>query len=850
MIEDKLHSMSSDDAIKALETSIRGLSDEDVASRTNKYGSNVLEEKEGVSKLSIFADQFKDFLIVILIFAAVVSFVVGDISDSILIAIIIMGNALLGFVQEYKAEQSIEGLKDFLSPSTIVIRNGEKMEISAEDLVPGDVMVLEAGDSVPADGRLITSEELMADESMLTGESLPVEKSLDPVHKDSVLADRTNMVFMGTNIVRGWSSAVVSSTGMQTEIGSIAKMIDKKEETYFQKKLDNLAKFLGKSVIVIAAIVFALGVIGNEPVVDMVLISLSLAVAAIPEGLPAVVTITLSLGVRKMAQLNSIIKRLPAAETLGSCDVICSDKTGTITMNKMTVRHLYCPGTEVKAEDADPEDPNIRSILEIGAFCNTASLEKGIGDPTEIALLESASKKGIVERCMHMKVVPFDSERKRMSVFCPKDDSFIMYCKGATEQVISICDRIMVNGQVRDITEDDVSDVLRQNDEFSSRALRVLGFAFRDADDTNTKEEGMIFVGMQAMIDPPKEGVRESIEKCRNAGIRVIMITGDHALTAQAIAREVGIYRDGDMELTGRELESMDEGELQAVVENVSVYARVNPEHKLKIIQALRSKGHVISMTGDGVNDAPALKSADIGVAMNSGTDVSKGSSDMVLLDDNFTTIVSAVEEGRHIFDNIRKFVRYLLATNFGEVFTIFLASIVGFPLPLVAVQILWINLLTDGLPALSLAFEPKEPDIMDNPPHENKANIVDRPMAINIFYIGTIMAIGTLYLFSITEEAKAMTFAFTTLVMFQLFNVFNCRSFRGSIFSKTFNPILLGSVLLSFALQLCVIYIAPLSKVFYTVPLNIGDWAIIIATSASILFFEEIRKLVQRSLG
>lgn len=843
------HSISPDRTLEMLDTSLRGLSGQEASKRLEKHGRNALEEKGGVSKLSLFISQFKDFLIFILIFAAIVSFAVGDVSDSVLIFVIILGNALLGFVQEYKAERSIESLKDFLSPRTIVLREGEKREINAEELVPGDIIVLEAGDSVPADARIVSCEDLLADESMLTGESMPVEKTIGALPEDSLLADRTNMVFMGTNVVRGWVTAVVVGTGMSTQIGSIAKLIDKREETYFQKKLDNLAKSLGKSVILIAAIVFALGIIDNEPIVDMVLISLSLAVAAIPEGLPAVVTITLSLGVRKMAQLNAIVKRLPAAETLGSCDVICSDKTGTITMNRMTVRDIYYLGHPMSLADADDKDTNVRAILEIGTQCNTASLEKSIGDPTEIALLESAIKKGISERCMHLKVLPFDSERKRMSVFCTNGDGFRMFTKGATEETLSVCDSILDEGIVRPISEADKKKILKMNDEYSSKALRVLSFAYRDVDDTNTPEEGLVFVGLQAMIDPPKQGVKESIEECRSAGIRVVMITGDHALTAKAIATEVGIYREGDMVLTGRELEPMSLDELESIVENVSVYARVNPEHKLKIVQALRSRGHVISMTGDGVNDAPALKTADIGVAMNSGTDVSKESSDMILLDDNFTTIVSAVGEGRHIFDNISKFVRYLLATNFGEVFTIFLASIVGFPLPLVAVQILWINLLTDGLPALSLAFEPRERNIMKVPPHKRKANIVDRPMAVNILYIGTIMALGTLYLYSIAEADKAMTYAFTTLVMFQLFNVFNCRSFKGSIFAGSLNKLLLGAVSLSFALQLCVIYIEPLSKVFYTVPLAIGDWAVITSMALSVVVVEEIRKLAQRRL-
>lgn len=841
------YNLSPEHAIDELETSVSGLDVDAIPSRQQKHGKNIIEKESHVTKLSIFIDQFKDVLTFILVFAAVVSAALGDISDTLLIAVIIIGNALLGFIQEYKAEQSIESLREYLAPQTTVVRSGKKMRIDAADLVPGDIIVLEAGDSVPADARILSASDLSVDESMLTGESLPVEKHMRAIDGEQILADQLNMVFMGTDVIRGSCMAVVTGIGMGTQIGSIAQLIEEGEQTYFQKKLDALGKSLGKAVVLIALVVFALGLLDNEPILDMVLISLSLAVAAIPEGLPAVVTITLSLGVRRMAAQNAIVKRLPAAETLGSCNVICSDKTGTITQNKMTVQKVFTLDSESSVEAADKASISTVKAFEAGAICNTASLDAQTGDPTELALLNSAKDAGVDASCETVRINPFDSERKRMSVACREGEGYVVYCKGAVEQVLGVCDRIYDGETLRLITPEDRELILEKMNEYASQALRVLALAFKESDTLGNEESGLVFVGMQAMIDPPKDGVRASIEKCVRAGIKVIMITGDHALTAQAIGAQVGLFHDGDKVLTGKELEGLSADELSEIADDVTVYARVNPEHKLKIVEALREKGHVIAMTGDGVNDAPALKSSDIGVAMNSGTDVSKESADMILLDDNFTTIVSSVEEGRHIFDNIRKFVRYLLATNFGEVFTIFLASIVGFPLPLVAVQILWINLLTDGLPALSLAFEPKEKAIMDNPPHKSKENIVDRAMSINIIYTGLIMAFGTLYLYSLVPEEKGMTIAFTTLVLFQLFNVFNCRSFNGSIFTRVQNKLLVGAVVLSFVLQLAVIYIAPLSKVFYTVALNATDWMEMAAVALTLVVFEEVRKLFSR---
>jgi len=842
-MEGELYAQPADDILETLGSSREGLSSSEASARLASYGPNVLTEGKRITPFHIFVQQFTSFLTIILIFAAIISIGVGELSDAVLIIVILLGNALLGFFQEYKAEQALESLKEYLSLSTPVIRDGRRQHVDAKQIVPGDIVVLEAGDTVPADARILEASNVSVDESMLTGESLPAEKHARQLPKGQLLADQRNMAFMGTNVVRGTLKGIVVETGMGTAIGSIATLIDTREQTYFQKKLDALAKMLGKAVMLIALVVFALGVYSNEPIIDMVLISLSLAVAAIPEGLPAVVTITLSIGVRGMARLNAIVKRLPAAETLGSCTVICSDKTGTITKNKMTVRSLYIPEREVSIDEASPDMVGMRILLETGLYCNTASLEEKTGDPTEIALLDAAKRVGVTGTCERVSLTPFDSDRKRMSVTCRHEDGLRLYCKGAPEEVLAACDRVLVEGTVLSLTDEDRARIINKNDDYASRALRVLACAYRPTEPGDDMEEHLIFVGLQAMIDPPKEGVKEALHTCRRAGIRVIMITGDHALTAQAIAEEVGIYEDDDLVITGHQLEAMNEETLSTRIDRVSVFARVNPEHKLRIVEMLRRHGHVIAMTGDGVNDAPALKSADIGIAMNSGTDVSKDAADMILLDDNFTTIVNSVKEGRHIFDNIRKFVRYLLSTNFGEVFTIFLASIVGFPLPLLAVQILWINLLTDGLPALALAFEPREKGVMERPPNKPHENIVDRIMSINIAYTGLIMALVTLALYDYVPQYKAMTYAFTTLVLFQLFNVFNCRSTVTSVFTRVQNKLLIGAVAMSFVLQLAVIYIKQLNEVFSTVPLSLGDWALMAAATSSIVIVEEIRK-------
>lgn len=841
------YALTPSEALSQLSSDERGLSAAEARERLTRYGNNVLVAGKTISPLSIFVSQFKDVLTLILIFAALVSLLLGDLSDAVLITLILVGNAVLGFVQEYKAEQSLAALRQYLTLETTVLRDGEKVRISAEGIVPGDVILLEAGDSVPADARLLAAETVSVDESMLTGESLPVEKSAATLEGTRLLAEQENMVFMGTDLIRGSARAVVTATGMHTQIGSIATLIGTQEETYFQKKLDSLGKLLGKAVVVIALVVMVLGIYENEPVLDMVLIALSLAVAAIPEGLPAVVTITLSLGVRKMAQLKAVVKRLPAAETLGSCTVICSDKTGTITKNMMTVRTFLLPGGEVPAAEAYASDPLVSLLLAAGARANTAQREGRIGDPTELALLDIAHEKGVRGPLPLEGIIPFDSERKRMSVVCRTEAGLVQYCKGAPEQVLVVCDRIADRDGVRPLSEADRARILSHNDAFADRALRVLACAYRDVDRADVPEEHLVFIGLQAMIDPPKGGVAEAVRTCLGAGIKVIMITGDHARTARAIAAEVGIYSEGDLVLTGHDVESLSVEELSAVVERVSVFARVNPEHKLHIVQALRSRGHVIAMTGDGVNDAPALKNADIGIAMNSGTDVSKEAADMLLLDDNFTTIVASVEEGRHIYDNIRKFVRYLLSTNIGEVLTIFLASIVGFPLPLVAVQILWINLLTDGLPALSLAFEPRERHAMHRPPRNPHENIVDRPMMMTIGYIGLAMAIGTLALYDAAPAGTGMTVAFTVLVLYQLVNVFNCRSFSESAFSAGKNIYLWAAVGLSLALQLCVVYLGPLNGIFYTVPLGAREWAMMIPAALSLLLLEEARKAFMR---
>jgi Ca2+-transporting ATPase len=867
---------------KALNTTEKGLSSNEAARRLEDYGPNEITEKKAISKIKIFISQFNSFIVYILIAAVLISMVIGEYVDSVVILIILILNAVLGFVQEYRAEKSIAALKKLASLKATVVRDGKEKEIEAEGIVPGDIIILETGGKVPADARLVEVVNLQTHEAALTGESLPIKKEMKVYTKKMVLGDQKNMVFSGTIVTAGRGKAVVTATGMNTQIGKIAGMMHemKEELTPLQKKLQTFGKWLGILIIIICAFVFVVGIVREyltvgvlqlEFVNMMFLVAIALAVAAIPEGLPAVVTISLGIGTQRMIKRNALIRTLPSVETLGSVTVICTDKTGTLTKNEMTVRKVYTNGKIVEVIgsgyktkgkfilDGRPFNPReVELLLRIGALNNNARLRANsiIGDPTEVALIVSAAKAGLVKENLEEKYprigeISFDSQRKRMSTIHRIGKETVMYTKGAPEVIVGLCNRIYENGEVRTITEEDKKRILKVNEDFANEALRVLAFAYKNVI-TGTSEKNLVFVGLQGMIDPPRTEVKEAVVKCKKAGIKVVMITGDFEITAKAIAREIGLEGKS---ITGNDLDKVTS--LDDIVDDVSIYARVNPEHKMKIIAALKKKGHIVAMTGDGVNDAPALKQADIGIAMGiKGTDVAKEASDMILTDDNFASIVNAVEEGRGIYDNIKKFINYLLSSNFGEVLVLFVAMLIGFrdpsgsiAIPLIAVQILWMNLITDGFPALALGVDTASPRIMDRKPRKTNENIITLNMGLNILIIGILICSATLFLFDkyiVLDLEEARTVAFTTLVILQIVRVHMVRSqYDVGIFS---NKYLTYAITFSIILQLTVIY-TPLSRIFRTVGLGVGEWLWIVVVSMIVFAIGYITSILIRRL-
>ncbi|MBU0980088.1 MAG: calcium-translocating P-type ATPase, SERCA-type [Nanoarchaeota archaeon] len=879
------YALSVPEALKSLGSSENGLTDEEAKKRLEQYGINEIEKRKKTTPFQIFIRQFTSFIVVILLAAIVISLVIGERLDAIVISIIVVLNGIFGFIQEYKAEQAIEALRKLTALKAKVIRDGKETEIDSKELVPGDVVLLETGAKVPADARLLTIAAFQVDEASLTGESVPSSKVIDPFKPGIPVTDQENMVFMGTIVTKGHAKAVITGTGMSTQIGKIAEMVQEVKEklTPLQEKLKQFGKWLGIVTIGVCAVVFgvgvlreylAAGIVESHFVSEMFLASVALAVAAIPEGLPAIVTISLALGVRKMVKRNALIRQLPAVETLGSTNVICSDKTGTLTKNEMTVREIYANGRIIKvtgegyapegkfmADDKELDAKDIGLLLRIGTLCNDSRLSHEerwdiLGDPTEGALLVSAGKAGLdrAELEKHyprIDEIPFDSERKCMSTIHKVDGQNVAYIKGAPDTILKDCNSAFINGKIRKLTEQDKNDILKINQDMASKALRVLGFAFRPLtgkyDLTPEKlEKDMVFVGLQAMIDPPRDEVKVAIEKCRTAGIRAVMITGDYKLTAMAIAKELGLFKEGDKAVSGDELDKMSDEELGEAVEHIVIYARVSPEHKARILSALKEKGHVVAMTGDGVNDAPAIKKADIGIAMGiTGTDVAKEASDMVLTDDNFASIVNAVEEGRGIYSSIKQFVQYTLSSNLGEILVIFLAILIGWPLPLIAIQILWVNLLTDGLPGIALGLDPFSKDLMRRQPRKRDEKIISKDVIQNILIVGIVMAIGTLFMFYSygTETLKAKSIAFTTLIMFQLFNVLTYRAKRFLIDVKT-SRFLLGSVIISVLMQLAVLY-TPLNVAFKTVPIGLYDWIKILLVTCTLYIILEVRKIV-----
>ncbi|KAF2957419.1 ATPase [Thermotoga sp. Ku-13t] len=824
----------------------KGLSSKEAKKRLEKYGPNELAERKRRTILQMFLSQFTDFLIIILLAAAAISIVVGEAVDAILIMIIVVLNATLSTIQEAKAEKSLQLLKKMAAPSARVLRDGIIQTVPSREIVPGDVVILEAGNYVPADGRLIESVNLSVSEAALTGESQPVEKSTEAIDKPNMpIGDRTNMVYSGTIVSRGRGKAVVTATGNETEIGKIAKMLTEmeEEETPLQKNLEKLGKQIGLIVLVICAIVFAVGILEGNPILEMFLTAVSLAVAAVPEGLPAVVTIVLALGMYNMVKRHAIIRKLQAVEALGSVNVICSDKTGTLTRNEMTVVKYYLhPENWLKHESSSQIPDTLKEALMGATLCNDAfvtfkdNTRATSGDPTEIALTLAAwdfglKKPELEERMPRVHEIPFDSDRKMMTTVHRKENTFVSYTKGAPDVVLSRCSRyVSSSGEIRELTEKDREQILQANQQMAQDGLRVLAVAYKNVEEGRYEnlEQDMIFLALIGMIDPPRPEVKKALERCKTAGIKVIMITGDHKATAQTIAKEIGILDPAGKTLTGNELIEMDVDDLAEVVEDVKVYARVSPSDKLKIVEALKKKGKIVAMTGDGVNDAPALKRADIGVAMGiTGTDVSKDAADMVLTDDNFASIVAAVEEGRKIFDNIRKVVYYLLSCNISEVATIFISILLRLPLPLIPVQILWMNLVTDGLPALALGVEPAEPDVMTRPPRDPKEGIMSRDVIKKIFIGGLLLSVLTLFVYGWAlmehDEIRLLrTMVFFTLCTGQLFHAFNSKSLKHSLFKVGIrnNPRLILACVVSFLLLLAVIYVPGLQNVFGTTTL------------------------------
>ena len=869
-----------------------GLSQEEAQHRLAEFGHNELAAGEKVSPWKIFLEQFKNFIIIILLVAVVLSAVVGEVADAIVIFVIILFAAGLGFIQEYRAERAMEALKRMAAPVASVLRDGKETEIPANELVPGDIIFLRTGDRIPADARLLEAVNLKADEASLTGESVPVEKTNKVLPGEISVGDRKNIAFMGTAAVYGRGTAVVTATGMATEFGKIATMLRevKKEQTPLQINLDKLGRLIAIGALALCFILAVLGVLRGHEILEMLIWGVSLAVAAVPEALPAVVTISLALGVQKMVRRNALIRRLPAVETLGCTTFICSDKTGTLTQDQMTIRRIYVDGKlidvtgvgyEPKGEfqfDGKPLNPEensaLQKMLQIGSLCNDTSLTSANdvweikGDPTEGALVVTAAKAGLWQKELQSQSpriheIPFSSETKRMTTVHQTSQGKIAYSKGAPEVILSSCRHIYRDGQETKLSDDDKNNILSVSLEMAGDALRVLGAAYKRLPDTATTTEGteqdMVFVGLAGMIDPPREEVKEAVKLCDQAGIRSVMITGDHKLTAVAIAKELGILKEGTA-LTGAEIDNLSDEEFEALAEKVDVYARVSPAHKLRVVEALTKKGHVVAMTGDGVNDAPALKKADIGVAMGiTGTDVSKEAADMVLTDDNFASIVSAVEEGRGIFGNIKKYLVYLLSCNLGEILlmaaVILFGPLMGLPvgtIPLIAIQILYVNLATDGLPAIALSVDPPELDVMKQKPRPRSQTIFTAPVLRYLTGAGIWTALVTLGVFlwainSGKDFLEAQSMCFVTLVLIEFFNAFNCRSLEHSLFKvgPFTNKWLLLAIGWECVMLGLVIYLPVLQGPFHTFALTLTDWVIAILSASTIFIAAEIYKLI-----
>jgi len=875
----KFHEMNKKEVEEALNTDLSsGLTSTDVKKRKIQYGHNELEEGEKPSALLLFFSQFKDFMVLVLLAATLISGILGEYIDAIAIIAIVIVNAFLGFFQERKAEKSLQALKELSAPQVHVLRDGQWIKMPSKETVPGDVLKFSSGDRIGADIRLVDIKSLEIEESALTGESLPVQKTTEALLGENLgIGDMENMAFMGTMVTRGSGIGVVVGTGMKTAMGQIANLLQSAETmtTPLQRRLEQLGKILIVTALLLTALVVAVGVLQGNDLYTMFLAGVSLAVAAIPEGLPAIVTVALSLGVQRMIKKNAIVRKLPAVETLGCASVICSDKTGTMTQNEMTVTHLWSGGQTWTVDGVGYEpkgsfyksderievgnEKSLQQMLMFGMLCNHAELTQKKkdyavdGDPTEGALLVSAMKAGynreqLLQEFEMTNEFPFDSTRKMMSIII-KDQNGRQFVvtKGAPDVLVTRSEAILWNGRKQLISQESKATVQTAINDLASQALRTIAIGFKEIPsqtivlDEKEAEKDLTFIGLQGMIDPPRPEVKLAIKECKDAGIKTVMITGDHVITAKAIAKQLGILTKQSKVLDGPALSEMSVEELEDVVDDVSVFARVSPEHKLKIVKALQNRGHIVAMTGDGVNDAPAIKAADIGIAMGiTGTDVAKESSALVLLDDNFATIKSAIKEGRNIYENIRKFIRYLLASNVGEILVMLFAMLLALPLPLVPIQILWVNLVTDGLPAMALGLDQPEGDVMKRKPRSPKEGVFARGLGWKVVSRGFLIGVVTLLAFVFAYKDNpdhldyAQTVAFATLVLAQLIHVFDCRSEKSILTRNPFgNKYLVGAVVLSLLMVLVVIYYPPLQPIFHTVSILPFDWLIITGLAA-----------------
>jgi P-type Ca2+ transporter type 2C len=905
MMEEKAwYQMEVDEAFESLKSKRDGLTNEEAAKRLEEYGRNKIEEEGDTGWLKILIHQFINPLVFVLVVAAVIALVADKMIDTIVIGVVIIVNAAIGFFQEFRAEAAISALRKRAAPKADVLRceNGDDCEqtsIPAEEVVPGDVILLESGDKVPADARLFEAKNLKLDESMLTGESVPVTKTIEPFEEELSLGDRTNLVFGGTIVTEGRGKAIIYATGQKSQMGKIATLIQETEkvESPLQIQTNQLGKKLGFLAFFAGSLIFLMGFIRGYDLESLLLFSIAAVVSSIPEGLPAVMTITLAVGVNRMARRNAIIRRLPAVDTLGATTIISTDKTGTLTTNQMTVKEIFTAGDviEVSGTGFDPEgdflldDEKInvddhkplKEIMKVGVLCNDTSLvqqDEGdenkweiVGDPTEGALIVASRKAGFIKKELEEEYprideIPFSSEKKFMATFHDTPEGEVMaYVKGAPETILERCSRIIRDDGDEELQSADKEKILEVNEEMAKDALRVLAVAYKyigkdEIENTierldNGKGE-MVFGGLIGMIDPPRPEVTEAIDRCKRAGVKVMMVTGDHKITGEAIARQVKIYDEGQKVFTGQELDQMSDDELDDVILETAVFARVSPDHKQRIVASLQRHGHVVAMTGDGVNDAPALKSAQIGVAMGiTGTDVTKETAEMVLTDDNFASIVNAVEEGRVVFQNVRKVVQFLITTNVGEVLTL-LGAIWLLPtgqLIFTPVQILWVNLVTDGILDITIALEPKEGDVMDEKPRKPESRIIDRGMFFQVIYVAIFMAIGTLWVYlselNSGDTQRAQTMAFITIAMFQVFNSFNVRSRTRSLFQLGVfsNKYLIVAIFISVSLLVLVTLVPFLQIALNTIPLALRDWGLIVLVTSSVFIAGELMKLVWR---